>query len=162
MDNFINFAEYSYFRIMYDYIKGRIEELNPTEAVIECCGIGYLMQISLNTYEKIRDAGDTRLYVYHHVREDEETLYGFFDKEERRIFILLISVSGIGPNTATKYRAAAVRLWTFRPEVPVPIQRRHARLWSCLDLQKMLWKRPLHPLSVRSRGSVWRTLSKKP
>ena len=74
MDNFINFAEYSYFRIMYDYIKGRIEELNPTEAVIECCGIGYLMQISLNTYEKIRDAGDTRLYVYHHVREDEETL----------------------------------------------------------------------------------------
>ena len=100
MDNFINFAEYSYFRIMYDYIKGRIEELNPTEAVIECCGIGYLMQISLNTYEKIRDAGDTRLYVYHHVREDEETLFGFFDKEERRIFILLISVSGIGPNTA--------------------------------------------------------------
>lgn len=85
---------------MYDYIKGRIEELNPTEAVIECCGIGYLMQISLNTYEKIRDAGDTRLYVYHHVREDEETLFGFFDKEERRIFILLISVSGIGPNTA--------------------------------------------------------------
>ena len=85
---------------MYDYIKGRIEELNPTEAVIECCGIGYLMQISLNTYEKIRDAVDTRLYVYHHVREDEETLYGFFDKEERRIFTLLISVSGIGPNTA--------------------------------------------------------------
>ena len=85
---------------MYDYIKGRIEELNPTEAVIECCGIGYLMQISLNTYEKIREAGDNRRYGYHHVREDEETLYGFFDKEERRIFTLLISVSGIGPNTA--------------------------------------------------------------
>ena len=60
---------------MYDYIRGSIEELNPAEAVIECCGIGYLMQI-------------------------EETLYGFFDKEERRIFTLLISVSGIGPNTA--------------------------------------------------------------
>ena len=58
------------------------------------------MQISLNTYERLRDAREARLYVYHHVREDEETLYGFFDKEERRIFTLLISVSGIGPNTA--------------------------------------------------------------
>ena len=85
---------------MYDYIRGSIEELNPAEAVIECCGIGYLMQISLNTYERLRDAREARLYVYHHVREDEETLYGFFDKEERRIFTLLISVSGIGPNTA--------------------------------------------------------------
>lgn len=85
---------------MYEYIKGTVEELSPTEAVIECHGIGYLLQISLYTYEKLRNATDTRLYVYHHVREDEETLYGFSDKDERRIFTLLISVSGIGPNTA--------------------------------------------------------------
>lgn len=85
---------------MYDYIKGSLEELNPAEAVIECNGIGYLLQISLNTYERLRDAKETKLYIYHHVREDEETLYGFYNKEERRIFTLLISVSGIGPNTA--------------------------------------------------------------
>ncbi|HIZ85482.1 MAG TPA: Holliday junction branch migration protein RuvA [Candidatus Coprenecus stercoravium] len=85
---------------MYDYIKGSIEELNPAEAVIECGGIGYLLQISLNTYERLRDCHEAKVYVYHHIREDEETLYGFSDKEERRIFSLLVSVSGIGPNTA--------------------------------------------------------------
>ncbi|HIZ88154.1 MAG TPA: Holliday junction branch migration protein RuvA [Candidatus Coprenecus pullistercoris] len=85
---------------MYDYIKGSVEELNPAWAVIECGGIGYLMQISLYTYEKLRDCREARIFIHHHVREDEETLFGFFDKEERRIFTLLISVSGIGPNTA--------------------------------------------------------------
>ncbi len=85
---------------MYDYIKGSIEELNPAEAVIECHGIGFLVQISLYTYERLRGAKECRLYIHHHLREDDETLYGFSDKEERRIFTLLISVSGIGPNTA--------------------------------------------------------------
>lgn len=85
---------------MYDYIKGSVEELNPAELVLECGGIGYKFEISLNSYEKFRSSGSAKVYVYHHLREDEETLYGFYDKDERWIFTLLISVSGIGPNTA--------------------------------------------------------------
>lgn len=85
---------------MYDYIKGTLEELSPAEAVVECHGIGFKLQISLNTYDRLQGQKEVRLYVHHHLREDEETLYGFCDKEERRIFALLIEVSGIGPNTA--------------------------------------------------------------
>ena len=85
---------------MYDYIKGTLEELSPAEAVVECHGIGFKLQISLNTYDRLQGLKEVRLYVHHHLREDEETLYGFCDKEERRIFALLIGVSGIGPNTA--------------------------------------------------------------
>ena len=85
---------------MYDYIKGSIEELNPAEMVLECGGIGYKLAISLNSYEKFRSVKEAKVYIYHHLREDEETLFGFWDKNERRIFTLLISVSGIGPNTA--------------------------------------------------------------
>ena len=89
---------------MYDYIKGTLEELSPAEAVVECHGIGFKLgfklQISLNTYDRLQGQKEVRLYVHHHLREDEETLYGFCDKEERRIFALLIGVSGIGPNTA--------------------------------------------------------------
>ena len=85
---------------MYDYIKGTLEELSPAEAVVECHGIGFKLQISLNTYDRLQGQKEVRLYVHHYLREDEETLYGFCDKEERRIFALLIGVSGIGPNTA--------------------------------------------------------------
>lgn len=85
---------------MYDYIKGTLEELSPAEAVVESHGIGFKLQISLNTYDRLQGQKEVRLYVHHHLREDEETLYGFCDKEERRIFALLIGVSGIGPNTA--------------------------------------------------------------
>lgn len=85
---------------MYEYIKGTLEELSPAEAVVECHGIGFRLQISLNTYDRLQGQKEVKIYVYHHIREDEETLYGFCDKEERRIFTLLIGVSGIGPNTA--------------------------------------------------------------
>ena len=85
---------------MYDYIKGIIEEINPAELILECGGIGYKLQISLNSYQKFREQKETKAYIYQHLREDEETLYGFFDKNERWIFTHLISVSGIGPNTA--------------------------------------------------------------
>ena len=68
--------------------------------MVECHGIGFKLQISLNTYDRLQGQKEVRLYVHHHLREDEETLYGFCDKEERRIFALLIGVSGIGPNTA--------------------------------------------------------------
>lgn len=87
---------------MYDYIKGQIAELNPTEVTIESCGVGYQMQISLTTYSQLQNVGstETKIYVHHVVREDDEQFYGFFDKNERAIFRHLISVSGVGPNSA--------------------------------------------------------------
>ena len=85
---------------MFDYIKGEITELSPTEMVIENSGIGYKLLISLQTYSKLKKGESGKLYIHHHLREDVELLYGFFDKEERVIFTNLIEVSGVGPNTA--------------------------------------------------------------
>ena len=85
---------------MYDYIKGQIAQINPTEVVLDNNGIGYLLQISLQTYSDIQNLQEVKLYTYHHVREDIELLYGFFKKEERSLFLMLIEVNGIGPNTA--------------------------------------------------------------
>lgn len=87
---------------MYEYITGKLVELYPTEAVVECGGFGYRIQISLSTYTKIQKSGSEsiKLLLYHHIREEEEDFYGFFDKAERELFKQLISVSGIGPNTA--------------------------------------------------------------
>lgn len=85
---------------MYDYIKGTLEDSTPTEAVIENNGIGYSLQISLQTYTAIQGCKDVRLYIYHHLREDTELFFGFYSKEERSLFLLLIGVNGIGPNTA--------------------------------------------------------------
>ncbi len=85
---------------MYDYIKGTLAEITPTEAVIENNGIGYKLQISLQTYTDIQGLTDVKLYIHHHLREDVELWYGFYKKEERAIFTMLIEVSGIGPNTA--------------------------------------------------------------
>jgi len=85
---------------MFDYIKGEITELSPTEMVIENSGIGYKLLISLQTYSKLKKGENSKLYIHHHLREDVELLYGFFDKEERVIFTNLIEVSGVGPNTA--------------------------------------------------------------
>lgn len=85
---------------MYEYIKGQLIEVTPTEAVIENGGFGYKLQISLQTFTEIQSLKEIRLFIYHHVREDIELLYGFFTKEERNIFSLLIEVSGVGTNTA--------------------------------------------------------------
>ncbi|MEF9931608.1 MAG: Holliday junction branch migration protein RuvA [Bacteroidales bacterium] len=85
---------------MYDYIKGQLIEIIPTEAVVENNGMGYKLQISLQTFTQIQSLKETKLYIYHHIREDIELWYGFFEKEERNIFTMLIEVSGIGPNTA--------------------------------------------------------------
>ncbi len=85
---------------MYDYIKGELTELAPTEVVVENSGIGYKLLISLQTYSQLKRDSDCKLFVYHHLREDTELLYGFFNKEERSVFCYLIEVSGIGPNTA--------------------------------------------------------------
>ena len=85
---------------MIDYIKGSIEELSPTETTIENNGIGYKILISLQTYEGLNGQKDTKVYIHHYLREDEELYYGFATKDERELFRLLIGVSGIGASTA--------------------------------------------------------------
>lgn len=85
---------------MIEYIKGGIAELSPATAVIDCNGLGYAVNISLNTYAAIQGKKECKLYIYEAIREDAYILYGFSDKQERDLFLLLISVSGIGGNTA--------------------------------------------------------------
>lgn len=85
---------------MIDYIKGNIAEINPTEAIIECYGIGYRALISLQTYEILNGKTEVKIYIHHYLREDEELYYGFATKDERELFRLLVSVSGIGASTA--------------------------------------------------------------
>lgn len=86
--------------IMYDYIKGTLEESTPTRAVVEAGGIGYSLEISLQTFTQIQNAKEVKLYIYYHVKEDVALWYGFSTKEERTMFLLLINVNSIGPNTA--------------------------------------------------------------
>lgn len=87
---------------MYEYISGQLANLEPTQAVVDCGGVGYLLEISLNTYEALRCAEGERvkLYAHHVVREDAQQLFGFYDMAEREMFRLLVSVSGVGNQTA--------------------------------------------------------------
>ncbi|MCX6245092.1 MAG: Holliday junction branch migration protein RuvA [Bacteroidetes bacterium] len=85
---------------MYEFIKGRLTERNPAYAVIEANGIGYLLNISLHTYSQLKEEENCMLFTHLVVREDAMMLYGFADAEERELFRHLISVSGVGPNTA--------------------------------------------------------------
>lgn len=85
---------------MYAFIEGKIADLNPTGVVIDCHGVGYQVSISLNTYTKLNGKETCRLFTHLVVREDAMVLYGFADEAERSVFQQLISVSGIGPNTA--------------------------------------------------------------
>lgn len=85
---------------MIEYVKGELAELTPAYAVVETSGVGYGLNITLNTYTAIQGKKEVRLYVFESIREDSYTLYGFASKDERRMFLLLITVSGVGANTA--------------------------------------------------------------
>lgn len=85
---------------MYEYISGKLAELTPAYAVIEAGGIGYFINISLQTYSELEGHEEAMLYLHHAVREDAQTLYGFATRAERELFRLLIGVSGVGGNTA--------------------------------------------------------------
>ena len=85
---------------MIEYISGQVVDLTPTSVILECNGIGYFLNISLTTYSSLSSKNSGKLYVYEAIREDAYILYGFLDRRERELFLLLISVSGVGPNTA--------------------------------------------------------------
>lgn len=87
---------------MIDYISGKIAELTPTRVVLDNSGIGYAIEISLQTYAALEHQKEAKVYIYHHIQSssDVELFYGFSSKDERSIFELLISVSGVGVNTA--------------------------------------------------------------
>ncbi len=85
---------------MFEFIKGRLSDLKPTYVIIDTGDIGYFVHISLNTYSKLTKDSDIQLYIHQIIREDANLLFGFFNHHEREIFRMLLSVSGIGANTA--------------------------------------------------------------
>ena len=85
---------------MYEFIRGVIADLNPANVIIENGGVGYFINISLNSYSKINGRKETLLYIHQVVREDAHILYGFAEKNERELFRNLISVNGVGAGTA--------------------------------------------------------------
>lgn len=96
---------------MIDYIKGELAELTPAQAVVEAYGVGYALNISLNTYEAVQGKKEVKLYVHESLvtggRDDSYTFFGFASKQERDLYRLLISVSGVGANTARMILSAA-------------------------------------------------------
>jgi Holliday junction DNA helicase RuvA len=111
---------------MYAYINGKLVYKCPTYVVIDAGGVGYHINISLNTYSNISDKENCKLFTWLHVKEDGHTLYGFFDEGERRLFLHLISVSGIGPNTGrmmlSSITPAEIQAAILKGDVPM-IQR---------------------------------------
>ena len=85
---------------MIHHLRGRLVEKNPTHLIVECAGVGYFVNISLNTFSKIPDSENILIYTHLQVKEDSHTLFGFAEKGEREIFRLLLSVSGIGSSIA--------------------------------------------------------------
>ena len=100
---------------MIEYIKGQLTDVNPTYVVIEAAGVGYAINIALPTYSELvgKEGQESRLYITEIIREDAHELYGFFSKGERELFVMLMTVSGIGANTArmimSAYSAAEIR-----------------------------------------------------
>jgi Holliday junction DNA helicase RuvA len=100
---------------MIEYIKGQLTDINPTYVVIEAAGVGYAINIALPTYSELvgKEGQESRLYITEIIREDAHELFGFFSKGERELFVMLMTVSGIGANTArmimSAYSAAEIR-----------------------------------------------------
>lgn len=142
---------------MYDYIDGKLASKTPTAVVIEAGGVGYFVNISLNTYSLIAAAERCKLFTWQHVKEDAHTLYGFAEEGERKLFRHLISVSGIGPNTArtmlSSISPADIRAAIQRGDVPM-IQRikgigPKSAQRMILELQDKLKKEgPVSPISA--------------
>lgn len=106
---------------MITQLQGKLVEKNPTNVVIDCNGVGYFINISLNTYAALPEGEAIKLYTYLQIKEDAHTLYGFLTKAEREVFVLLISVSGVGAGTArtmlSSLTAAQVRNAIVNDEV---------------------------------------------
>jgi len=85
---------------MYEFLSGKLVTKNPAYVVLENKGIGYLINISLNTFTKVKDLKESKLFIHFHVREDAQIFYGFADESERELFRYLLSVSGVGASTA--------------------------------------------------------------
>jgi Holliday junction DNA helicase RuvA len=85
---------------MINHLSGKLVEKNPTYIIVECAGVGYYVNISLNTFSRIPEAEHIKIFTHLQITEDAHTLYGFDDEDERRLFRMLITVSGIGCNTA--------------------------------------------------------------
>ncbi len=85
---------------MIGYLSGKIISIKPTQVLLDVNGVGYQISISISTFEKISDSSTTSLFIYTHVREDSLSLFGFYSQEEKEMFELLISISGIGPKVA--------------------------------------------------------------
>lgn len=84
---------------MIVYLKGKLAHKDPTFVIIDIQGIGYQVKISLNTFSKIKDEEQVLLFTFLHIKEDAHTLYGFKEEQEKRVFLDLISINGVGPNT---------------------------------------------------------------
>ena len=106
---------------MITQLQGKLVEKNPTQVVIDCHGVGYFVNISLNTYSALPEGEAIKLYTYLQIKEDAHTLYGFLTKAEREVFVLLLSVSGVGASTArtmlSSLTAAQVRNAIINGEV---------------------------------------------
>lgn len=85
---------------LFEYISGKLVEITPATAIVDKSGLGYFIKISLNTYSRIRKESDVKLFIHEVIREDTHDLFGFFDKAERELFRMCISVNGVGANTA--------------------------------------------------------------
>ena len=85
---------------MYEYLRGKIAESSPAHVVVDVNGVGYFVNISINTYSQIEGKSEIKIFIHENIREDAYNLYGFMDNQERTLFRQLISVSGIGSNTA--------------------------------------------------------------
>ncbi len=85
---------------MIEYLRGELAEITPAVAIVECAGVGYETSITLNTFSALQGKKEVKIYIYEVIREDTHQLFGFYCKEERELFLQLISVSGIGGNTA--------------------------------------------------------------